>query len=67
MTIKELKEYVDAAYTNGEQASVEFWLNLKNGSSIELYVDSIGQFNIIPDMIMELRPMNEDEDISKER
>lgn len=59
MKIKELKKYVDKAYENGEECDVEFWIELDDGQSFIADVESIGQFNLVPDMTITVKPKNE--------
>lgn len=58
MKIKELKEYIDEAYTRGKECDVEFWLKLED-DVIMCDLESIGQFNIIPDMTITIKIADE--------
>ena len=55
MKIKEFKKYVDEAYKNGKDDNVEFWLELED-DSIMCELESIGQFHIVRDMTITIRP-----------
>lgn len=55
MKIAELKKYVDAAYKKGKDCDVEVWIELE-GSSILGEIESIGQFNFVPDMTLTIKP-----------
>lgn len=58
MTIKELKSYVDNAYEKGENCNVECWIKLDDNTEVLADIDSIGQFSIVPDMTLCLKPLN---------
>lgn len=60
MTIKELKNYIDKAYEVGPEYDVEFWIKLDDGIEILADIDSIGQFSVIPDMTLSVKPKNSD-------
>lgn len=55
MTIKELKRIVDKAYKKGKDANIEFYINLNSDESIMCDIDYIGQFSVIPDLILEFK------------
>ena len=63
MKIKELKEFVDKVYKIGEDCDVEFWIELDDGNEILAELESIGQFHVIPDMTLTIKPMNKDNKI----
>lgn len=59
MKIKELKEIVDKAYKNGEECDIEFWIKLDDGTDLLAELEGIGQFSIVPDMTLTLKPAND--------
>ena len=63
MTIKELKQIVDKAYEKGKECEVEFWINLDDGENILAELEGIGQFSVIPDMTLTLKPSNKENKI----
>jgi len=71
MKIKELYEFLKSALENAENckdtANVEIYLNLENGDCIDLEIDSIGQFNICPDMTLELKAKYEEDIIQVDK
>lgn len=56
MKIKELKQFIDEAYKKGKENDVEVWLRLDDGEEIIGEIESIGQFNIVPDMTITFKP-----------
>lgn len=61
MTIKELYDNVQQAYNKTKDASscdVEVWLQLED-KSIPCEITSIGQYNIIPDMTLTIKPIDD--------
>jgi hypothetical protein len=61
MRISELKKFVDEAYKKGD-ASVEIYLQVEdNENAIELEISNISQFNVIPDLIFDLKTKNKEE------
>lgn len=56
MKIKDFKKYADEAYKNGEDNDVEFWLQLED-EEIMCELESIGQFHIVRDMTITVKPI----------
>ncbi|MBR6689738.1 MAG: hypothetical protein IKL65_00205 [Bacilli bacterium] len=50
MKIIELKELVDKAYEKGKDCDVEVWLHLDDDEEVMGEIESIGQFDLVPDM-----------------
>lgn len=63
MKIKELKEIVDKAYKNGKESDVEFWIKLDDGTDLFAELEDIGQFSIVPDMTLTLKPSDKERKI----
>lgn len=63
MKIKELKEIVDKAYENGKECDVEFWIKLDDGTDLFAELEDIGQFSIVPDMTLTLKPSDKERKI----
>ena len=63
MKIKELKEIVDKAYENGKESDVEFWIKLDDGTDLFAELEDIGQFSIVPDMTLTLKPSDKERKI----
>lgn len=56
MKIKDFKKYVDEAYKKGEDNDVEFWLQLED-EEVMCELESIGQFHIVRDMTITVKPI----------
>lgn len=56
MKIKDFKKYVDEAYKKGEDNDVEFWLQLED-EDVMCELESIGQFHIVRDMTITVKPI----------
>lgn len=63
MKISEFKKYVDEAYKKGKDADVEFWIILDDGTEFIAELESLGQFNFIPDMTVTVKPANNEQKI----
>lgn len=59
MRIAELKKYVDKAYKKGPNCDIEVSIVLDDGTSTFATIDRIGQFNIVPDMTLIIKPEGE--------
>lgn len=57
MKIKEFKKYIDEAYKKSDNGNeeVEFWLQLED-EVVLCELESIGQFHIVKDMTVTIRP-----------
>lgn len=64
MTIKELKQIVDEAYTKGKECDVEFYLVLNAKEQYMVDIDYIGQFNAIPDVIISFKLIDDGIDLT---
>lgn len=58
MKISKLKELVDIAYEKGPDCDVEIWLHLDNDEEILCEIESVGQFNIVPDMTITFKSID---------
>ena len=65
MKIKELKRLVDKAYKNGKDADVEFYLINNKLGIVELVLDYVGQFSVIPDIVINFRTKADAEEEDK--
>ena len=61
MKIKELKKLVDLAYKESSHgnADIEVWVEFKHQPPVVCKITKIGQFNLIPDMIITVKPEDE--------
>lgn len=63
MKIKELKRIIDKAYENGKECDVEFWIKLDDGTDLLAEVEEIGQFSIVQDMTLTVKPSDNERKI----
>lgn len=63
MKIAEFKKYIDEAYKKGKDAEVEFWIKLDDETELIADLESLGQFSVIPDMTVTVKPSNNEQKI----
>ena len=67
MTIKELKDIVDKAYSKGKDCNIEFYLLMNDQEQYMVDIDYIGQFNAIPDMTISFKLTDDSIDLKSKK